>query len=723
MLRAMREKATQSRSTDEIRWCVAPEFGGVSEVSDFANYVPVRVISSGRERVEEMEIRRGNGAEPLRVVVKTFPRQSVAKRFFAKRTGTKAQRAFLAAKILRERGVGTPPPVALAERISPRGEVLESRLVTAFVPGLTDLRRELHRLISGEGIADPATELSALLQTVADACRAFHDCGIVHRDLGNQNIGLKKRENGTASAKFDVVFLDLDRVRIFPAGTLTWAQRGSDLARLFLPSELRWFFCRMYAGTNPQPRGFRDGMQRAMRAWDFHCRTRILRHPFETLRKKFSPEAAAERAENYYKGRGIWIWDEKTAQAVIAHDKKNSRRLRPLANIFRSLGALLRRGNAVRRAYRELSARSFAEPVELAGTLGMTLEASAEQAWAPQLRLLDELETAARARLPILLRAYFHKGEAQWAFAVEKARELRARGNAVAFALVQSRAALREPKAWARMVNFIVSETHAFADFYEIGHATNRSKWGVWDFRDYAKLLAPALAAKRAFPQIRLTGPACIDFDLHNLPGILSVVPAGTFSALSHHLYVDRRGAPENFQGKFDLVRKCALHRAIARAFGFSEEKIIVSEVNWPLLGTGTFSPCGAFFCEPGGPFSSPPSVSEEDYAKFALRYILLALGSGHVSRIYWWRLVHRGFGLADDSDPANPRPMPAFFALKNLLAQLAGARFERRLSSADGVPAGTFATEFSRADGSRFRATWTRDAFPQFEFLKQKKS
>ncbi len=719
MLRAMREKATQFRFTDEIRWRVAPEFGGVSEVCDFANYAPVRVISSGRERVEEMEIRRGNGVAPLRVVVKTFLRQSAPKRFFEKRTGTKAQRAFCAAQILRERGVGTPPPVALAERISPRGEILESRLVTAFVPDLTDLRRELHRLIAGEGIADPATELSALLSTVAEACRAFHDCGIVHRDLGNQNIGLKKLEAG-ASAKFEVVFLDLDRVRISPAGTLTWAQRGSDLARLFLPSELRWFFCRMYAGTNPQPRGFREGMKRAMRAWDFHCRTRILRHPIETLRKKFSPDAA--RAETYYEGRGIWIWDEKTAQAVIAHDKKNSRRLRPIANVFRSLGALLRRGNAVRRAYRELSARSFSEPVALAGTLGMTLEASAEQPWAPQLHFLDELETAAGARLPILLRVYFHKGETQWTLATARARELRARGNAVAFALVQSRAAVREPEAWARMVNFVVSETHAFADFYEVGHAINRSKWGVWDFRDYEKLLAPAIAAKRAFPQIRLTGPACIDFDLHNLPGILSVVPAGTFSALSQHLYVDRRGAPENFQGKFDLVGKCAIHRAIARAFGFSEEKIIVSEVNWPLLGAGTFSPCGAFFCEPGGPFSSPPSVSEDDYAKFLMRYVLLALGSGHVSRIYWWRLVHRGFGLVDDSDPENPRPMPAFFALKTLLAQLSGARFERRLSAADGVPAGTFAQEFSRADGSRFRVSWTRDAFPQFEFSKHKK-
>ena len=715
MLRDVQEQGTERLISEKIRWSVAPEFSGVPEVRDFSKYVPVRVISAGRERVEQMEIRRADGA-PLSVVVKTFPRLGALKRFFAKRTGTKAQRAFRAALILRERGVGTPPPIALAETLSPDGKILESRLVTEFVPGLTDFRREMQRLLAGEGVADPSTEIAALMRTVADACRAFHDCGIVHRDLGNQNIGLKKIKDEGLKLKegepplYEVVFLDLDRVRIFPAGTLTWAQRGHDLARLFLPSELRWFFCHMYAGRCPQPPGFRAGVEKGLAAWNFHCRTRVLRHPIQTWRKR---RADGERRETFFEDRGIWIWDEKTAQAVIAHDKKNSRRLRPLANLGRSLKALLTRGNAVRAGFRELSARSFAEPVDFAGTLGMTLEASFEQDWETQISLLSELEEAAGARLPVLLRFYHHKGRAQWELALSRARELRARGNALAFALVQSRAAVREPESWREMVTFAVENTREFADFYEVGHATNRSKWGVWDFRDYAALLAPALEMKRAFPRVRLTGPACIDFDLHNLPGILSVVPAGTFAALSQHLYVDRRGAPENFQGRFDLVGKCAMHRAVARAFGFDEEKIIVSETNWPLLGAETYSPCGAFFCEPGGPRSSPPSVSEEDYAKFMCRYLLLAVASGHVSRVYWWRLVHRGFGLADDSDASAPRRMPAFFALKDLLARLAGARFERRVAD---VPAGAVALEFSRADGSRFRASWTPDAFPRFE-------
>ena len=94
-------------------------------------------------------------------------------------------------------------------------------------------------------------------------------------------------------------------------------------------------------------------------------------------------------------------------------------------------------------------------------------------------------------------------------------------------------------------------------------------------------------------------------------------------------------------------------------------------------------------------------------------RYWLLTIASGHVSRVYWWRLVHRGFGLVDDSDPENPRPRAAFFALQKLLSQLTGTRFERRLTD---VPAGTRALEFSRADGSRFTLRWTLDSFPEVD-------
>ena len=683
------------------------------------------LLQQGRERVVRATCSVGGNAR--KVVVKTYGAPGRLREFFERGSAraTKARRAFAAARILQEHGVGTPAPVAVAERRGAGGHLLESRLATEFVPALTNFRDELFRIYS----ENPDCEtLMSLMQQVADACRAMHDCGIVHRDLGNQNIGLRKLKGeglklkeGEAEPRYEVVFIDLDRVRIFPAGTLTDAQRGRDLARLDLPSDLRRVFHSMYYMGYGPPAAFVEAEAKARAAFARHTALRPWRHPFREWRIRREERRAALAAppgKAIPLGKELWIWDERSVQAIPAYMSRERRKFRSADNIFRIAKEFFLRGRRVWKNYRKIAESSFSEPADFAGAIGMTLEASLETDWETQISYLAELEDAARSKLPVLLRLYHHKGRPQWDFALEKARELHERGNAVAFALVQDRAALRDAASWRGMVFLAVEKTRDFADFYEIGHATNRGKWGVWDFSDYDKLLAPVIEAKRAFPRIRLTGPACIDFDLHSLPGLLSRVPAGTFSALSQHLYVDRRGAPENFQGKFDLVRKCAIHRAFAKTYGFSEEKIIVSEVNWPLLGAGVYGPIdspfvmfGPWETRPATPWTTePPRVSEEEYAKFLCRYVLLAVASGHVSRVYWWRLVHRGFGLVDDSDPVNPRLRPAFFALKNLLAQLAGARFERRVED---VPAGTFALEFSRADGSRFTLRWTRDSFP----------
>ena len=665
------------------------------------------LLQQGRERVVKTRCELGDASREI--VVKTYRAPGKIREFFeGANKGSKAVRAFAAAWRLREKNVGTPEPVAVAERRDSDGHLLESRLITAFVSALTNFRDELYRLYS----ENPDCEtLTALMQCVADACRAMHDAGVIHRDLGNQNIGLKKTPAGT----WEVSFIDLDRVRIFPAGALTDAQRGRDLARLDLPSDLRRVFHSMYYFGYGPPSLFAEAEAAERKAFERHTALRPLRHPFREWRirreeKRAALSASSEGVKTVPLGKELWIWDERSVQAIPAYMSRDRRKFRSVGNVFRIAREVLARGLALRRNFAEADALSFRAPAAFAGTFGMTLEATFEQDWATQMRFLGELEEAARERLPVLLRVYRHKGRAQWDFAAEKARELHARGNGVALALVQDRAAVRDPESWREMVLSTVEKTRAFADFYEVGHATNRGKWGVWDFRDYARLLSPALEAKRKYPELRLTGPACIDFDLHSLPGLLSVVPAGTFHALSQHLYVDRRGAPENFQGKFDLARKCAIHRAFAKTYGFSEEKIIVSEVNWPLLGAGTHSPCSAFYCGRGDADGarSAPHVSEEEYAKFLCRYVLLAVASGHVSRVYWWRLVHRGFGLVDDADAENPRARPAFSALKTLLAQLAGARFERRL---DDVPAGTFALELSRPDASRFRVSWTKDS------------
>ncbi len=92
-------------------------------------------------------------------------------------------------------------------------------------------------------------------------------------------------------------------------------------------------------------------------------------------------------------------------------------------------------------------------------------------------------------------------------------------------------------------------------------------------------------------------------------------------------------------------------------------------------------------------------------------RYLLLTLASGHVSRVYWWRLAARGFGLVDDTDPAAWRPRPAFLALQTLLQKLAAPPSCAKLET----PAGEYALEFTKPGASPVTARWTLSTAPEF--------
>jgi hypothetical protein len=195
-------------------------------------------------------------------------------------------------------------------------------------------------------------------------------------------------------------------------------------------------------------------------------------------------------------------------------------------------------------------------------------------------------------------------------------------------------------------------------------------------------------------------GPGAIDFEYPALLSVLRQWPAGVpLSALSHHLYVDRRGAPENPQGRFSTLEKLALARAIARRSPVCEDRLVVSEVNWPLRGTGVYSPLFAPYVLPGGGRNS--GVSEDEYGHYLLRYLCLALASGLAERVYWWRLVARGFGLVDDSDAGAWRPRPAYAMLRTFLDTLGESTFlGAQLPPRSGERHGRYRFAFRRADG-----------------------
>jgi hypothetical protein len=137
---------------------------------------------------------------------------------------------------------------------------------------------------------------------------------------------------------------------------------------------------------------------------------------------------------------------------------------------------------------------------------------------------------------------------------------------------------------------------------------------------------------------------------------ILKKIP---FDAVSSLLYVDRVGAPENTQFGWDTARKTALLRAVIDGSGQEGKSLWITEVNWPLEGTGKYSPA-----------SGKPNVSESLQRDYLTRYYILVLAGGLVERVYWWQLAAPGYGLIDDRNN-KWRKRPAFKSMCFLVSQL----------------------------------------------------
>ncbi len=78
--------------------------------------------------------------------------------------------------------------------------------------------------------------------------------------------------------------------------------------------------------------------------------------------------------------------------------------------------------------------------------------------------------------------------------------------------------------------------------------------------------------------------------------------------------------------------------------------------------------------------------MGEEDQADYLVRYYLLTLCTGLVERVYWWRLIARGYGLVVPSSDGSLRRRPAWQALRTLISQLDGADFHGPIAAPDGA-------------------------------------
>lgn len=242
-------------------------------------------------------------------------------------------------------------------------------------------------------------------------------------------------------------------------------------------------------------------------------------------------------------------------------------------------------------------------------------------------------------------------------------KQVNRKGYSVLIALLQNRYDVLEPRGWHQFLDSVFRRLSPYAHYFEIGHAWNRTKWGLWTYQEYLDLARPALDLAKKY-EVKIVGPAVIDFEFHLYPVVLKEI---NFDIISSLLYVDRTGAPENAQWGWTLGKKLALLRAAIDLTPCRGRPCWITEFNWPLQGMGPYSPA------PGR-----PCVNLEDQANFLVRYFILGLASGLVQRIYWWQLAAKGYGLVDPLvSPWEIRP--SFIAFKTMQAFLEGSSFQGR--------------------------------------------
>jgi len=553
-----------------------------------------------------------------------------------------ARRSFSYGLHLESHQAPTPRPVAWLEQLE--GErLLRQFLVTEWLPGTISFRDALLQHYYDKPLCSSLIEL---LQAAADAVRACHDAGLEHRDLGNQNLLVSEK------APYQAWVIDLHRGRL--RSSFTPALRGKDSARIHLPSDFRRVFHEMLFAPEQAPKAFYQAEKKQRNLYSVQQGSHRLRHPFQ---KEERPLRA------YPPEQDIWIWDDRSMQAIPALKSKDKRKYYRKRDLGLQAESQLRWKSKLDQSEAEILAALPQKAQSMKGRIGMGMRIDPER-FEDERRWLEPL-----GPIPLILRLYHHDSPARRRYGINAIRRLQAEGHECAVALVQDRRAILFPEKWQAFVEESAASLSGFVHAFEVCHAINRVKWGIWNYPEYAKLLQPFQNWKERYPQIELWGPSGIDFEYPRLLPFLDILPEENhFQAFSHHLYVDRRGAPENEQNGYNTKRKLARAKAMARLHPRCDERLIISEVNWPLLGSGVWSPVGSPYVSPG-PRKNDPSVNEEDYADYMERYLRIALESGLAERVYWWNLAAYGFGLIDDH--ASPwRPRPAYHRLKEMLGE-----------------------------------------------------
>ncbi len=206
-------------------------------------------------------------------------------------------------------------------------------------------------------------------------------------------------------------------------------------------------------------------------------------------------------------------------------------------------------------------------------------------------------------------------------------------------------------------IKTIFDKFQSISSEYQIGNATNRTKWGFFAVSEYLNFYQVAQQVRsQSFPALKLIGPSVIDFEYYYTTSSLFNFKNIKFDKLSSLLYVDRRGAPDKRQYGFNFKNKINLLASMVHLSTKSNNEIYITESNWPLENTAPYAPTSEKEC-----------VSESKYSQYMQDYIKIAKDTNKVSKLYWHQLVAPGYGLVDNRDGI-VRKTPAFYKFKELI-------------------------------------------------------
>jgi len=224
---------------DPFKGSIDPEYENsefleaISECGEFLDKPSSRILLDSRNRVGVVSLPISEN-KTRDIVIKEFRTKGIDKLKSAI-ISSKASKAWKGGMALFKEGLGTPRPIAYLEK--KEGLFLEeSFYLSEWVNNAEEIRILFRKLTSDE--------LNRLVKELSKYLSICHKKGILHRDLSDGNILVKK----DSADKYLFYTIDSNRIRLKrKIGILS---RIKSLIRLGIPADFQRFFLEQYLGTS-----------------------------------------------------------------------------------------------------------------------------------------------------------------------------------------------------------------------------------------------------------------------------------------------------------------------------------------------------------------------------------------------------------------------------------------------------------------------------------------